>query len=684
LKRANWRKRLSAGALIAAGTAGTMVALSVVPAAGATTGARTRKVAVRQGVTAAALHGTRISAAAGTTPMTVSFVLDMRNESALASTVKGGLHTYLSVSQFASTYGQTAANISALVSYLSGFGIKSTVYADKLDVSTTGPASAYTNALAAHISLYRIKAKRSHDGQGGHPAMIVHGTNNPATLPSNLASFVYAVLGLTSYPVASATNAVHTPLASRVASPHQLGGRTPSNFATQYGLSTLYGKGAKGQGETMGIITYAGFHPADATYFWSNVLKITTKASRISLDNVDGGAGAVNGNSVETTLDVEQSGALAPQANIIVYQAPNTDYGTADAWFTAASQNTATSVSTSWGQSEIMNEAIGSNGTEAATFGGIYDEAGLEMAAQGQTAFDAAGDAGAYDDAFDSTPYTELSVDNPANSPWITAAGGTSNPSKIPLGSGVSVTIASQRAWGWDYLWPYYATISTDASEGAMAADPFWTAGGGGGYSVVEPRPSYQNLITNIGNYTAVPYLAPDASTDVLFGTTTACTAAVNGVPCVPTAWIPWTGTSTGVAPAPSTVTGTATGRAVPDISADADPNTGYEIYFSGFPTFFGLPKLDPGWGGTSFVAPQLNGAAAVIDSWLKHRTGFWNLEIYKFATHTYTPFTPLSTAGASNDNEYYTGTPGTKYNPATGLGTVDLYHLALNFKYHS
>ena len=125
--------------------------------------------------------------------------------------------------------------------------------------------------------------------------------------------------------------------------------------------------------------------------------------------------------------------------------------------------------------------------------------------------------------------------------------------------------------------------------------------------------------------------------------------------------------------------TGTATGRAVPDIAADADPDTGYKLYFSGQ-----SPALESGWGGTSFVAPQLNGSAAVIDSFLHHRTGFWNPAIYKFATQSYTPFTPLDTSGASNDNLFYTGTAGDKYNAATGLGTPNLGKLALDFKNHS
>jgi subtilase family serine protease len=116
----------------------------------------------------------------------------------------------------------------------------------------------------------------------------------------------------------------------------------------------------------------------------------------------------------------------------------------------------------------------------------------------------------------------------------------------------------------------------------------------------------------------------------------------------------------------------------VPDLAADADPDTGYKLYYSGQ-----SPRLESGWGGTSFVAPQLNGSAAVIDSFLHHRTGFWNPAIYRFATKSYTPFSPINASGASNDNLFYTGTAGTKYNPGTGLGTPNLGKLALDFRDH-
>jgi kumamolisin len=653
------------------------------------------KVAVAQGLDAAAVGAHRVFPVKGSTKETVSFVLRLRNTGPLQSLVEAGMpHGFLSVQKFATGYGQTRAHIAALQKYLKGYGIKSSAYADRLDVSATGNASQFNKALSVTQSEYTTAAIPAQGDQPARPAVSFHGTTDRPLLPKSIASFIYSILGLTDYPIAS-SNAVHTPTPEKrsAAKSLQQGARTPGDFAKQYGLSPLTNGGAKGQGQTIGIITYASVLPSDATHFWSKVLKIKTKANRVTLDNIDGGSGKVsNGSgSGETTLDVEQSGAVAPDANIVVYQAPNTDYGQADAWFSAASQNKAATISTSWGQSEIFNEEVAANRTESATYGGIFDEAGLEMAAQGQSAFVASGDSGAYDDVADSSPYTELSVDNPADSPWVTAAGGTTIAGQIPLydqngDQAATVDVPAERAWGWDYLFPYYylfpnqnsKTGASFATEPPFVADTYYAGGSGGGYSVVEKQPAYQSKIPNIDNYSYVTYETPTRYRT--FGTKTSC-AAGSSVSCLPTRWTAWPGASTDTAPTvqQGTFSGPG-GRAVPDIVADADPYTGYEEYFSRFPAA-GLPKLAVGWGGTSFVAPQLNGSAAVIDSYLHHRTGFWNPAIYKFAATSGTPFTPLDAQSPDDDNLYYTGTPGAIYNPGSGLGVPNLDKLALDFK---
>jgi kumamolisin len=706
LAKKSGRLRLAAGTLLAAGTAGSMFMLfATVPAgaASAATGPNAGKVAVPQGVGTSVLTGHSVfpKPINPTTKEHVSFVLDVRNEARLESQVEAGMPGgYLSVAKFARQYGVSHSDITALVNYLKKFNIRSRAYADGLNVATTGSARDYNKALSVTQSDYTTKATAARGDQPARPAVTFHGTTDKPLLPAKIAKYVYAILGLTDYPVAS-SDALRT-LTPEQRAPRaglQEGNRTPASFAKQYGLSALYSKGAKGQGETIGVITYASMRTSDATHFWSSVLHIKTKANRIKLDNIDGGSGAVDfyAGSSETTLDVEQSGALAPDANIVVYQAPNTDYGEADAWYGAASSNVASTISTSWGESEILNEATADNGTEATTFNGVYTAAALEMAAQGQSTFDAAGDDGAYDDVGDtnpangnSSPYTELSVDNPADIPWITVAGGTTEAGRIPLydasGLAATVTIKSQRAWGWDWLFPYYYLIpsSTPLTEATFAANPLYATGGGGGYSVVERQPTYQSKIPGIDNYSFVPYESYPNCAEV--PTPTGCSDYPGTTMLLPTVWTSWLqseGVSSGAAPAAQTGTFTgAGGRAVPDVVADADPYTGYVEYFSKFwQQPGGGSALEDGWGGTSFVAPQLNGSTAVIDSYLHRRVGFWNPAIYKFAAKSYTPFTPLDTASSSNDNLYYTGTKGHIFNPGTGLGTPNLAKLAADFR---
>jgi subtilase family serine protease len=91
---------------------------------------------------------------------------------------------------------------------------------------------------------------------------------------------------------------------------------------------------------------------------------------------------------------------------------------------------------------------------------------------------------------------------------------------------------------------------------------------------------------------------------------------------------------------------------------------------------------LQGGWGGTSFVAPQMNGSTAVIDSALGHRVGLWNPSIYAVANSSSSPFNPLDTASTSNDNLFYTGNPGEPYNQGVGLGIPNLTALSADFNH--
>ena len=628
---------------------------------------------VASGINVAHLPGATVfGTTPANTPETVSFILQERNISLLKANVINGITKYLSVSQFASAYGQTPANIAALTSYLAGFGIKTTVYADNVDVSATGTAGEFDAALSVTQNQYHVPAIPGTGGLAGIPAQTVHGIAQSPLLPYRLSSFVLAILGLTNYaPYASNTAHVNTsvvkPQKGNSNSCIALTGlanacNLPANFAANYNLNGLYNKGADGSGQTLAIVTLAAVDPGAPQYFWANIAKIPNTGRSFTVQNIDGGPGAPSNNAGtgETDLDLEQSGSLAPGANVIDYQAPNTDPGFADAFFTAASQNTAGTVSTSWGESETVVRAAILAGQETATYLQAFDEAFLELAAQGQSAFDASGDAGAYDASRD-LGTTNLSIDTNSDSPYMTAAGGTTLPWSGTLtgpDGSASVTVSAQRTWGWDYLWPAIAKISGVTEAEAAVAN---IGGGGGGFSQDYGSPQYQEFVPGTHSFNAVQYLTPTDYVTVVPGLVE------------PTAWT--------FNPTPAVTSGSGFGRATPDVATDADPYSGYLLYSPSFAQA-DQPVLQGGWGGTSFVAPQLNGSTAVIDSVLGHRVGFWNPSIYAVAGGFKSPFNSLDTAGTSNDNLYYTGQPGEPFNQGVGLGTPNLTALSADFNH--
>ena len=304
-----------------------------------------------------------------------------------------------------------------------------------------------------------------------------------------------SVLGLTSYP-AAISNAVHTPALPHSVRPAASPGRHPegqpdaADFASRYHLIPLTSGGSPGPGPDHRH-RHAGQHAdLDATHFWSTTLKIKTKANRIKLDNMDGGAGKVslNAGSGETTLDVEQSGALAPDAGINVYQAPEHRR--------RVHRRVRHGGQPGPGQRGVVQ--LGRLGDlhrlQRGRPQGVRDlRPGVqrdlpELAAQGQSSFIAAGDDGAYD-AFGDQASTNLSVDEPGTSPYTTDAGGTTLPGTIPVATGSArSSAASGPGAGTGCGRPGRSSAPTPRSRS-------WKqniAGGGGGFSTVESAPFYR------------------------------------------------------------------------------------------------------------------------------------------------------------------------------------------------
>ena len=284
------KTRLSAAVVLGVAAVMTPLAALAGPASAATSATNPNTPeTVASGINVAHLPGATVfGTTPANTPETVSFILQERNIGSLKANVIKGVTKYLSVSQFASAYGQTPANIAALTSYLARFGIKTTVYADNVDVSATGTAGEFDAALSVTQNQYHVPAIPGTGGLTGIPAQTVHGNAQSPLLPYRLSNFVLAILGLTNYaPYASNTAHVNT----SVVKPQQGNSNScialtglpnacnlPSNFAANYNLNGLYNKGANGSGQTLAIVTLAAVDPGAPQYFWSNIAHVPHRA----------------------------------------------------------------------------------------------------------------------------------------------------------------------------------------------------------------------------------------------------------------------------------------------------------------------------------------------------------------------------------------------------------------------
>ena len=165
------RTRLAVGIALGVATVMAPVAALSTSASAATTPAPNTPEKVAGGISAAALPDAAVFGdTPASTPETVSFILREQNLTGLKIQVQLGIHRDLSVSEFAREYGQTPSNIAALTSYLAGFGIKTTVYADDVDVSATGTAGEFDSALSVTQKQYHVPALAGRDGESGVPA----------------------------------------------------------------------------------------------------------------------------------------------------------------------------------------------------------------------------------------------------------------------------------------------------------------------------------------------------------------------------------------------------------------------------------------------------------------------------------------------------------------------------------
>ncbi len=577
-------------------------------------------------------------------PLALTFYLPLTDQpgaeaAAIALQTPGSpaYHRFLSVPDFVSRYAASDAEVAGVKAILVSMGFTpGLVYPNHLAIEATAPAG--TAALALGLSLRRYAA--------GRRTGIASST--AVRIPARLAGHVLGVGGIDTMAHASPRHRLAALAPALAGTPRRAAGAAlaggtpgdylPADFARFYDLAPITARGISGRGTTIGIVTLNDFDPADAYSFWSQI-GLSVSPTRITKVDVDGGVEAAGNNSDgegETDLDVEESGALAPDAGVRVYIAPNvTNANFINGFEAAASDNIADTVSTSWGQPELEFFYDFATQTPGDSFElQAFHAAFLEMALQGQTLYAASGDSGAFDTVRGCPSYgtptaanpvcnAPFSVDHPAADPLVTAAGGTTLPFTATLRDGIVLSVAREQAWSWDYI---SNEAAAQGHAAAISVADVFSVGDGGGVSSYWTLPWYQFRVPGI------TLTKPGQLFEANFGTGPQVQQYL--APLFP-------------------------GRNMPDLSTNADPETGYATISEG--------AVVDGFGGTSFVAPQLNGVTALFVQALGGRVGQINPALYRLGS-------AASTDIRAGDNWGYSAVSG--YDNATGVGVLDASRL--------
>jgi hypothetical protein len=607
------------------------------------------------GAGAAASSATRIVTAAPRLPGTTrvlgavradaivsgAVVLRPRNNAALKRFIAAAsdktsprFRHYLAPGQFAARFGPTASSVTAVTDQLRADGLAVSVAPNGLLIHFSGSATHVEQAFGVGLDRVRLP--------GGATGRV---RTAPVRLPATIAGLVTSVVGLDNvlrlHPAArfgSTQRAPQHAAPKPIVFPHPAGSPTPCSdaqsaatgyggltddqIAHSYGAFGLYGENDLGAGQSIAVFELEPFDAADIQTFdkcYFGATAAAAMATRLTTVPVDGGlvAGAGSG---ESLLDIEDVSALAPGANIDVYEAPNTTFGSLDEWAAIINNDTDQVVSSSWGLCEQAVEQGEPGVLEAENL--LFEQA----AAQGQSIFVATGDEGSNDcnAFFGPSPVSPiLSQDDPASQPYVVGVGGTTidNPSQP----------AEEHVW----------------NDG-----PVWGAGGGG-ISQAWPMPSWQLAASVPGIHDAATFQ----------GASTFEAGELNR----PGYAFCQTDNPAGVSQAAC--------RQVPDVSAEADEFTGaitvYAGSFGGWQTYGGTSSATPIWAALLAVTNESPTCRA--NSVTGNGVGFVSPLLYSVASD------PTAYAASFNDvtqgnndafgaSGFFSATAG--YDMASGLGS--------------
>ncbi len=355
-------------------------------------------------------------------------------------------HKWLTPEEYAERFGLSPNDIKKLTAWLEsqGFSVHTVARARNFIVFS-GTAGQAENAFQTEIHNFEFKGNNRFSNA------------TPISVPAALSGVVAGIRGLSNFPAKSYVKHRSPNYTYPVTGGYNLY-LAPGDIETMYDLGPLYGEGIDGTGMTLAVMGETDVYLDDLNYFRSNfglstitgcttdtttglIVEpcVTTNLRYVLIDSSDPLApdSYQSGDLEEADLDLEMSGAVARNAQIIYINAPDTSGdGVWDSWYYAVDNNVAPVITLSYGNcewDEAYFGAVNGNNIEG-SFGS--DESELRAASLlGITFMNSSGDSGAA--ACDPNNYTGdpdpygydatggLAVSYPASSPEVTGVGGT-------------------------------------------------------------------------------------------------------------------------------------------------------------------------------------------------------------------------------------------------------------------
>jgi len=492
---------------------------------------------------------------------------------------------YLTPAQVRARFGATAAQVTAIESWLRSAGLRVTGVTREIGgyVAVTGTVAEASAAFGVRFGRFRAP--------GGH---TYRAPEEPATAPGPVAAGVLTVSGLDTAPhlarpagalpppgpnywVAPPTGtyyfqkiATTKPPAYGRHQPWNVTGYTPRQIRGAYGVTRSR---MTGRGQTVAVVdAYASpTMPGDADKFAAVTGDRPFRQGQFAqhLDTpfnsvTECGAQGWYG---EETLDIEAVHGQAPGARVhFVAAASCQDADLAQALAYIVNTRAASVVSNSWAEP-----------ADEASLTSVDDLIFRAGAAEGIGFFFSSGDNG-YESPVEDPASDKIQVDYPTSSPWVTSVGGT------------SLAIGSRDNYQFETAWGTLLDPLAKSGKSWKYAPPglypeYWDGSSGGGTSTMYRQPWYQRPVV------------PDSLSHAVPG---------GGRTSTPM-------------------------RVVPDVSALADPSTGMlvgqtTLQPNGKTYAFSLSRI----GGTSVSCPIFAGIEADAQQAAGYPIGFANPAIYR------------------------------------------------------